>query len=324
MARRPPGPPDREVHDKRFLWILLIVLVVLASGALFLLMKTGKLPVRTETRPSEKQESIARLPTESVPEQVRRPVPSPEPAPQPAHSAPAVSSPSYPDVPPQASQDERKEAFGLKSSVDHVVQSREAFTAHGRQWTIEEIQRRLAGRAPEGAQETGEGEFIGGFVRKPAPWKSFEGGQKRAAVYYGVRSVRPGESLWGIHYGVVREYLARRGIELPPRADQPRPDGRSTGVGRILKFLEGVVFVYNIRENRLVEDLNLLYPNDLIVFFKISQVFEALDQVRPEDLNAVRYVGPTLLLKAPSKSRVLLHQKDLKDQPFPPVPEKGR
>lgn len=324
MARRPPSPRDREVHDKRFPWILLIVLLLLASGALFLLRKTGKLPWGTETSPSEKRERIARLPTESVPEQVRRPVPSPEPAPQPAQSAPAVSSPSYPDVPPQASQNERKEAFGLKSSVDHVVQSQEPFTAHGRQWTVDEIQRRLAGRATQGAQETGEEKFIGGFVRKPAPGKSVEGDPKRPTVYYGVRSVRPGESLWGIHYGVVRESFARRGIELPPRADQPRPDGRSTGVGRILKFLEGVVFVYNIRENRLVEDLNLLYPNDLIVFFKISEVFEALDQVRPEDLNAVRYVGPTLLLKAPSKSRVLLHQKDLKDQPLPPVPEKRR
>ncbi|MEJ5364337.1 MAG: hypothetical protein WHS86_04490 [Desulfosoma sp.] len=324
MATRAHGPRDRDPQDKKFLYILFVVLLLLTTGALFLLMKTGKRPFAPEVPPSEKPENLARVPKDVGPEQVRRPVPTPEPAPQPAPPPLAASPPPYPDVPPQASQDQRKEAFGLKSSVDHVVQSREPFNAHGRQWTVEEIQRRLAGRAGQGPSRTAEPNTLGDFVRKPAPGESTQGEQKRPTLYYGVRSVRPGENLWRIHYGVVREYFARRGIELPNRADQPRADGRSSGVGRILKFLEGIVYVYNTRENRLVEDLDLLYPNDLIVFFKISEVFQALDQVNAEELDAVRYLGPTLQVKAPSKSRVLLNQKDLKDQPPPPVPEKGR
>ncbi|WP_448381986.1 hypothetical protein [Desulfosoma sp.] len=319
MATSAHGPRDREPQNKKFLWILLVMLLLLTTLALFLLMKTGKRPFQSGMPPSQKPENFTQLPKEAVPEHVRRPVPAPEPPPQPSPSAPP-----YPDVPPQASQDQRKDAFGLQSSVDHVVQSREPFTAHGRQWTVEEIQRRLAGRAGQGSDQTGEADTLGGFVRKPAPVESTHGEPKRPTVYYGVRLVRPGENLWGIHYGVVREYFARRGIELPPRADKPRPDGRSTGVGRILKFLEGIVYVYNTRDNRLVEDINFLYPDDLIVFFKISEVFEALDQVKPEELDAVRYVGPTLQVKAPSTSRVLLNQKDLKDQPPPSVPHKGR
>lgn len=319
MATRAHGPRNREPQDKKFLWILLVVLLLLVTLALFLLMKTGKRPFESGVSPLQKPESLTQVPREAVPERVRRPIPAPEPPPQ-----PAPSPPSYPDVPPQASQDQRKDAFGLKSSVDHVVQSREPFTAHGRQWTVEEIQRRLAGRSGQRSDQAAEADSLGGFVRKLAPGESTPGEPKRPTIYYGVRSVRPGENLWTIHYGVVREYFARRGIELPPGADKPRPDGRSTGVGRILKFLEGIVYVYNTRENRLVEDLNLLYPHDLIVFFKISEVFEALDHVNPEQLDAVRYVGPTLQLKAPSTSRVLLNQKDLKDQPPPPMPEKER
>lgn len=322
MATQDHGPHDRETQDKKFLWILLVVLLLLTTGALLVLMKTGQRPFGPAPPPSEKQESPERVPKEVVSEQVRRPVPAPEPPPAP--SAPAVSHPSYPDVPPQATQEQRKEAFGLTSSVDHVVQSREPFTAYGRQWTVEEIQRRLAGRAGQGTDKASEGERLGGFVPKPAPGETTQGEGKQPTVYYGVRSVRPGENLWTIHYGVVREYFARRGIELPPRADQPRPDGRSTGIGRLLKFLEGIVYVYNTRENRLVEDLDRLYPNDLIVFFKISQLFQALDQVTLEDLQALRYIGPTLQLKAPSKSRVLLNRKDLKDQPPPALLEKGR
>ncbi len=319
MAARPRDPQDPDSKNKRLPWMLLVVLLVLTVGVLYLLMHMGKLPFGTPTPPSEKPEGRTHVPETVVPEQVRRPIPPPEP--QPTQSAPVVSGPSYPDVPPQASQDERKNAFGLKSSVDHVVQAQEPFTAHGRQWTIEEIRRRLAGREPHGLPETGEGETPGGIPRKLSPGKSADAAPKRPTVYYGVRSVRPGENLWVIHEGIVREYFARRGIELPPRADQPRPGGRSSGIGRILKFLESVVYVYNVRENRLLEDLDFLHPNDLIVFFKISEVFEALDQVSPEDLNALRYVGPTLRIMAPSKSRVLLNQRDLKDQPPPVVPK---
>lgn len=320
MAVTPHSPQNPNFRNKRFHWILLVVLLVLTVGVLYLLMHMGKLPFGPAPPSADQPKSTASGPEAVVPEQVRRPIPPPEPPPQPTQSAPVLSAPSYPDVPPQASQDERKNAFGLKSSVDHVVQAHEPFTAHGRQWTIEEIRRRLAGREPQGLPETVKGETTGGLARKFSSGKSTEAAPKRPTVYYGVRSVRPGENLWVIHEGIVREYFARRGIELPPRADQPQPGGRSSGIGRILKFLESVVYVYSVRENRLVEDLDFLHPNDLIVFFKISEVFEGLDQISPEDLNALRYVGPTLRIMAPSKSRVLLDQRDLKDQPPPVVP----
>ena len=321
METRTPIP-SRTSKDKRFPWILLILLLALTAGTLFLLVKGGRLPQSLLPKPGEKPIDTAQPEEKIQVEVVRKPIPSAEPAPSP----PPSSVSTYPEVPPQTSQDERKEAFGLKSSVDHIVQSQEPFSVHGRQWTIEDIQKRLASQAPRSRQEMSpaqEGASLGGFLQKPLPAKQ-DGPSSQKITYYGVRLVRSGENLWEIHYGVVREYFARRGVDLPHRADEPRADGRSTGVGRLLKFLESIVHVYDSRQNRLVENLHLLHPNDLIVFFNISEVFGALDQVNPEDLDSLRYLGPTLQLKAPSKSRVLLNRKDLKDQLKPPGPEVWR
>lgn len=325
------GPPTRSPRSpqQKFVWILLIVLLSLTTGILFVLVKSGKVPQGFRSEPAEKTGETARALKETAPEPVRKPIPAAEPRPSPEQSAPLPPD-TYPDVSPQAPQEERKEAFGLKSSVDHVVQRKEPFEAHGRQWTIEEIERRLASRPSQTPQETEatrarstDKESLGGFARKSQVTQAGEASPQRV-IYYGVRLVRPGENLWEIHYGVVREYFSRRGVDLPLRADEPRPDGRSTGVGRLLKFLESIVHVYDSRQNRLVENLHLLHPNDLIVFFNISDVFGALDHVDPKDLESLRYLGPTLQLKAPSRSRVLVDRKSLKPPLNPPGSESHR
>ncbi|ROQ91063.1 hypothetical protein [Desulfosoma caldarium] len=316
---------QRRAENKKFLWILLIVLLVLTGAALYVLVNMGRLSLKGPAPSAQRSVESPQGAGSTGVELVRKPMPMAEavpPASKPVEAAPST----YPDVSPKTSQQKRKEAFGLNTSVDHVVQAQEPFSAHGRQWTVEEIQRRLAGQALPSPQSSGaptepgaEKIALGGYVPKPMPAASAETPVQKT-TYYGVRLVRPGENVWKIHYGVIREYFARRGIELPPRADQPRPDGQSTGVGRVLKFLESMVHVYDTRHNRLIENIDLLQPHNLIVFFNISEVFSALDQVNVQDLEALRYLGSTLQLRHPSQSRVLLNRKDLQAPPIPPLP----
>lgn len=324
MGSSPDKSPERNAENKKFLWILLIVLCVLTAGTIYVLVNMGRLSLKTFSPSAQRPGALTQGAVPMGVEQVRKPVPVEvvPPTPNPLEAAPST----YPEVSPQASQQERKEAFGLKTSVDHVVQAQEPFSAHGRQWTVEEIQRRLAAQASQTPQAPGapqarrnEDIALGGYVPKPMP-SGISGTPSQHTIYYGVRLVRPGENVWKIHYGVIREYFARRGIALPPRADQPRSDGRSSGLGRLLKFLESIVHVYDTQHNRLVDDINLLQPQNLIVFFNISEVFAALDQLNAQDLEALRYLGSTLQLRGPTQSRVLLNRKDLQPQPLPPLP----
>ena len=220
-------------------------------------------------------------------------------------AAPLPPSPPLPVVSPESTQEERKEAFELNRSVDQIVLKNEPLTLEGREVTIEEILRQLQGHKDfrqlfPSIQET----EIGGYIRRPvfAP----KAREDAPAVYYGVREVRPGENLWKLHYRIIQEYMARRHIILPPTADEPFPDGRSSGVGRLLKYIENVVVVYNMDQDRLEKDLNAIQPSSVLVFFKISDLFAVLDQLRAEDLRWVRYVNNRLRIERPEESRDLL------------------
>lgn len=220
--------------------------------------------------------------------------------------------PPLPDVRPEADQPARKEAFALKESVDHVVRSDEPFEAAGKQWTIDQ----LLGR-PSPPREQVEivpriDEYeLGSVVRKPihpAPRRP----DPKPAVYYGARLVRPGENLWNIHFAIMREYLARRDIHLAPNADEPLADGHSSGMGRLLKFLEGAVQVYDISLGGISRDHDLVRPKTIIVFFNISELFTALDQIQYADIRYLRFVSNSLLVDAPDKARELVDRRTLR------------
>lgn len=238
---------------------------------------------------------------------VLRQVPQPEP-PATDRTIDLPPSPPLPQVPPESNQEERKQAFGLPESLDHVVMKEEAFQIDGRPYTIGDIQDRIQGTArgaPESGGQVQEG-GAGPAVTGPVPGA-------KDSPYYGVRIVRPSENVWKINFGILREYLARRQVILPPNADQPLADGRSSGVGRLLKFIESVVTVYNVRENRPARTIDLVYPNSIVVFFKISDLFNALDQLQPEDWQWIRYVGGSIRLEHPQESREILHRRSFSE-----------
>ncbi|MCF8041772.1 MAG: hypothetical protein K9L19_06260 [Desulfarculaceae bacterium] len=184
----------------------------------------------------------------------------------------------------QSEQDQRKKPFGLDKSVDAVARSDESIQVGDKKVPVEELERKLV------VEQRGE-------VRE----KSLQGGKVSA---WGVHMVRPGDNLWQIHYQLLREYLAGRGVNLPPRADQPQPRGYSTGVGKILKFAEHMVGVYNLRTGQMTKDLNLLEPGRKVVIFNLSEIFAQLDKVDPKEINGVLYDGRVLFFPKPDQVEV--------------------
>jgi hypothetical protein len=115
---------------------------------------------------------------------------------------------------------------------------------------------------------------------------------------YGIYIVRPGDNIWNIHFRFLKDYFSHRNIELAAGADEPDKSGRSSGVGKILKFSENMVYIYNLRERRLDVDLNLLQPLSKIVVFNMAEVFSLLDPIDYSRVDRIRFDGDTLWIPA--------------------------
>ena len=113
---------------------------------------------------------------------------------------------------------------------------------------------------------------------------------------YGIYIVRPGDNIWNVHFQFLKENFKHRGIILSPRDDEPDARGSSSGVGKILKFAEGMVYIYNLRERRLAEDINIIQPMTKIIVFNMAKAIELIKQVSYEDIRKIQYDGETLWL----------------------------
>jgi len=121
---------------------------------------------------------------------------------------------------------------------------------------------------------------------------------QRPADVYGIHVVKPGDSIWKIHFSLLRGYFLQKEITLSYWADEPLRTGKSSGVGRILKFSETMVSIYNVKERKLETDLNLLQPNSKIAVFNIGQTLDLLKQIDYRHVDRVRFDGKTLWIPA--------------------------
>ncbi len=119
---------------------------------------------------------------------------------------------------------------------------------------------------------------------------------------YGIYVVRPGDNIWNIHFGFLKEYFQGRGISLSSSADEPMSPGRSSGVGRILKFSEKMVYIYNLRERKLEPDLHIIQPMSRIAVFNMGQVLDLFSQIDHSNIREVRFDGETLWIPASQDS----------------------
>ena len=91
------------------------------------------------------------------------------------------------------------------------------------------------------------------------------------------------------------------GVETEePSADEPDKRGRSSGVGRLLKFSELMVFIYNVKERKLSLDLNLIHPFSKIVVFNMGEVFSLLNEIDYGKIDRIRFDGDTIWIPAES------------------------
>lgn len=115
---------------------------------------------------------------------------------------------------------------------------------------------------------------------------------------FGIYVVRPGDNIWNIHFRFLREYFGRRDVRLTPAADEPDERGISSGVGKILKFSETMVHIYNLRERRLDANLNLIHPESKVVVFNLGEAFDLLGRINAENIRELRFDGETLWIPA--------------------------
>ncbi len=113
---------------------------------------------------------------------------------------------------------------------------------------------------------------------------------------YGIYVVRPGDNIWNIHFQFLRDYFSHKGVSLSPAADEPGFSGQSSGVGRLLKFSETMVHIYNLREKKIDPDLNLIHPLSKIVIFNLARVFAMLESINFDEVDRIRFDGETLWL----------------------------
>lgn len=175
---------------------------------------------------------------------------------------------------------DRKAKYGIEKGIDMVVRSDESLKVGDRTISMQKI-----------LDETRikRGEFVE---------KDIAGSQTRRTDQkieeFGIYIVQPGDNIWNIHFRVLQSYFDHRRISLSPLADEPGMDGGSSGVGKILKFSENMVYIYNLRDNVLDTDINLLQPLSKAVVYRMSEVFALLDQIDYETVNRIQFDGENL------------------------------
>ncbi len=107
--------------------------------------------------------------------------------------------------------------------------------------------------------------------------------------------VRPGDNLWNIHFAFLREYFGSKGIQISPYSDEP-VGTRSSGIGRILKYAETMVHIFNLKTGKLSVNLNLLEPKEKIVVFNLSALDKTLAPLTYDQIDTVRFDGRDLIL----------------------------
>jgi hypothetical protein len=121
------------------------------------------------------------------------------------------------------------------------------------------------------------------------------GAQTPAAVTtYGVYVVQPGDNIWNIHFRILKEYYSRKGIRLGETADEPESSGLSSGVGKILKFSEAMVIIYNLKEKKVTADVNIIDPLSKVVIYNMDEIFALLGQIDFNQVDRLRFDGSNI------------------------------
>lgn len=178
---------------------------------------------------------------------------------------------------------DRLKQMGMEKSLDMILRSDESIKIGGKTVSIQEVlQKAAAGRHT---------------IHETRITESEETALDQVHNY-GIYVVRPGDNIWNIHFNILKEYFASRGIRLAEDADEPQHGGYSSGVGKILKFSEIMVIIYNVIEEKIVQDIHLIEPLSKLVIYHMDHVLELLSEIDSEQLDQIRFDGTTLWIPA--------------------------
>ena len=217
------------------------------------------------------------------------------------------------DVEFKALMEKRKEEYGVDKGVDMVVTPDESIKIAdstipmqeildkirlkedgliekdimtGRRATPKMDERVDSGNLKERGQASGKDTFENDFA------------DEKSKSIYGIYVVQTGDNIWNIHFEFLRDYFMKKGVTLALVSDEPNILGRSSGVGKLLKFSEKMVYIYNIKERKLDVDLNQIHPLSKIVVLNLGQAFSLLDQIDYKNVNHIEFDGETLWIPA--------------------------
>jgi len=156
----------------------------------------------------------------------------------------------------------RKEDLGIKQSLDMIVKSNESFTIGGNKISMRDILEKAF--IKEGSVFEEKIEASGAVL----PQKIKE---------YGIYVVQPGDNIWNIHFNILKEFYEHKGINVSSKADEPVDHGMSSGVGKILKFSETMVIIYNLVEKK---------------------VALSIDEVNYDNIDRIQFDGKTIWIPA--------------------------
>ncbi len=181
----------------------------------------------------------------------------------------------------------RKEKLGVTDSLDMIVQEDEQFTVGDKKISMQEILKKI---------HTSKGEVYEEAITQTGfitPENTKE---------YGIYVVRPKDNIWNIHFRVLKDYFAAKNIPLSPSADEPKTDGSSSGIGKILKFSEGVVAIYHLKDGKLVKNIHIIEPLSKIVIYNMSDIFSLLEEVNYTNVNRIEFDGTNIWIPATTAS----------------------
>jgi len=175
----------------------------------------------------------------------------------------------------------RKAKYGVGKSVDIIVKSDESLKIGDSIVPMQEILDKIRIKS-------------GDIVENDIEGLNLPDDRIRAFAIY---VVKPEDNIWNIHFKFLKDYFDHKGIALSPLADEPNRKGFSSGIGKILKFSEKIVTIYNIKEHKIAVDLNLIYPLSKVVVFNMSRIFALLNQIDYNNTNRIQFDGETLWIQ---------------------------
>ncbi|MDY0132560.1 MAG: hypothetical protein RBR53_07815 [Desulforegulaceae bacterium] len=170
----------------------------------------------------------------------------------------------------------RKEEYGVEKGLDMVLKSDEKTKINGQVIDLKSI---------EEQDKVLRGDFVSTDLKI---------NEKITPKDYGLYLVKKGDNLWTIHFRLLKELFAKKGVTLSDGADQPLNGGYSSGVGKILKFSEETVSVYSLETGKLTKDINILEPEGKVVIYKMTEIIELLDDISMANIKNVVFDGKNL------------------------------